>query len=301
MPTRISIEWLSGCSGCELAMLDLNRRLPPLLKNADLEIVRLPVLLDVHDYPEADVGIITGAVRGQADEDAVRAMWESCQGNILAYGTCAVFGGPHGASLLHTKEDLLADSFTHNPTTPYGFEPDLAKKMLDPLRPVDQVIPVAMTLQGCPPHLAFTIDLLRHLGLGHPMHTGQTTICHRCQRHMMPVKNQPKLQSLVELDKPSRDTCFLCQGVICMGSVTADNCYAACTKVGVPCFGCGGPSPDVILEPPRDVRFRVADLMHDLTEIPVHEITEYMKRRVKMYYAYSMASPVINVKPDSLF
>ena len=57
----VSFEWLSGCSGCELTIVDLHERLLTVLE--EIDIVRLPILMDVKDYPKAALGIVTGALR----------------------------------------------------------------------------------------------------------------------------------------------------------------------------------------------------------------------------------------------
>ena len=51
----VSFEWLSGCSGCELSIVDLHDRLLKVLE--EIQIVRLPILMDVKDYPKAPVMI----------------------------------------------------------------------------------------------------------------------------------------------------------------------------------------------------------------------------------------------------
>ena len=43
----VSFEWLSGCSGCELGIVDLHEKLLKVLEA--VEIVRLPILVDVKE------------------------------------------------------------------------------------------------------------------------------------------------------------------------------------------------------------------------------------------------------------
>ena len=59
MKARVSTDWLSGCSGCHVAVVDLHEKLLGLIEEVDF--VRIPVLMDEKDYPKADVGIVEGA------------------------------------------------------------------------------------------------------------------------------------------------------------------------------------------------------------------------------------------------
>ncbi len=81
---RVSFEWLSGCSGCELSVVDMHEKLITVLQ--EIELVRLPILVDVKDYVEADVGIISGSVRTEHDVHSAKAMREACT-TIIALGT----------------------------------------------------------------------------------------------------------------------------------------------------------------------------------------------------------------------
>ena len=76
MKATVSTEWLSGCSGCHVAMVDLHEKLLGLVEEVDF--VRVPVLMDEKGYPEATVGIVEGAVRSEHDLEALRRMRESC-------------------------------------------------------------------------------------------------------------------------------------------------------------------------------------------------------------------------------
>ena len=110
----ISFEWLSGCSGCGLSVVDLHEKLLKVLEVAD--IVRLPILVDTKDYPNATLGIVTGALRTENVVHCAREMRKGCD-RSLAFGTCAVFGGPQGSGYAHSAHELEQRAFLDNPTT----------------------------------------------------------------------------------------------------------------------------------------------------------------------------------------
>ncbi len=292
---RLSVEWLSSCSGCELGILDMHEKLLTVLENADL--VRMPILMDTKAYVNADIGIITGSIRTEHDLKAAEQMRRACK-MIIALGTCAVYGGPQGAAYAHTTEELTACAFLENPTTKTSFVPSNVPKLLDGLHPIDSHIKVDLYMPGCPPHAAFIFDGLVSLIKSRRTKIGRHSVCIRCKRVM-------KKTGLTEL-RPMGDgrydpqLCFLSQGVLCFGSVTMDRCLAPCTASGVPCFSCGGPTEDIILEPQKDVRSQVALRMSHLTAIEYSDIVHAIESQAKTHFAYAMASSVFRQKPTFL-
>ena len=99
MKTTVSTECLSGCSGCHMALVDLHEKLLQLMDT--VEFVRIPVLMDEKEYPPAKIGIVEGAIRSAHDRKAVIALRESVK-TLVAFGTCAVYGGPSGIGLFQS-------------------------------------------------------------------------------------------------------------------------------------------------------------------------------------------------------
>jgi F420-non-reducing hydrogenase small subunit len=292
---RVSIEWLSGCSGCELGIVDLHDRLLKVLAAADL--VRCPILVDTKAYVKADVGLITGSIRTEHDVHAAHKMREACK-VIIAFGTCPVYGGPQSAGYAHTTRELLEGAFVKNPTTHTQNVPDQVPRLLDGNRPLDTEIPVDIYIPGCPPHAAYIFEgLTALLGARQPK-IGRHNVCFNCNRKMVKT-SVDKLRRAFD-GRFEADTCFLSQGCLCFGSATLDRCLAPCPQVGVPCFSCGGPSEAIILEPRKDVRSEVAQRMAHLTKIPEADIVREIERQAKTHYAYAMASPVFRQKPTFL-
>jgi len=292
---RVSIEWLSGCSGCELGIVDLHEKLLEVLD--EIELVRIPILMDTKEYVKADVGLITGSLRTEHDIHAARAMREACDA-IIAFGTCPVYGGPHSSAYAHSTQELLDGAFVHNPTTRTSQAPDDVPKLLEGNRPIDSEIEVDLYIPGCPPHAAYIFEGLMALLRGREPTFGHHNVCFNCERTMSKTDVSAIRRAYDGTFDP--DLCFLSQGCLCFGSVTLDRCMAPCMKVGVPCFSCGGPSQPIILEPQKDVRTEVAARMAHLTTIPEETIITEIERQAKTHFAYAMASPVFRQKPTFL-
>ena len=292
---RLSIEWLSGCSGCELGIVDLHEKLLDVLQ--EVQLVRVPILMDTKDYVPAEVGIITGSIRTDHDVEAAHKMREACD-KIIAFGTCPVYGGPHSSAYAHTTDELLDGAFRRNASTETDTTPQDVPQLLDGNRPLDSEIEVDLYIPGCPPHAAFIFEGLLSLLRGRESKIARHNVCFNCPRTMTRT-DVATLRRAYDGDFDP-DVCFLSQGCLCFGSVTLDRCLSPCMRVGVPCFSCGGPSEAIILEPQKDVRSEVALRMSHLTAIPPEEIVGEIERQAKTHFAYAMASPVFRQKPTFL-
>ncbi len=292
---RVSVEWLSGCSGCELGIVDLHEKLLDVLE--EIELVRIPILMDTKEYVSADIGIVTGSIRTDHDVHAAHAMRLACKA-IVAFGTCPVYGGPHSSAYPHTTQELLDGSFVTNPTTTTHFVPDKVPQLLPGNRPLDSEIQVDLYIPGCPPHAAFIFEGLLSVLRGRPPKIERRNVCFNCTRAMVTTD----VSSLRRAHEGAYDPklCFLSQGCLCFGSVTLDRCMAPCMQAGVPCFSCCGPSEAIILEPQKDVRSEIAHRMAHLTKIPQATIVAEIERQAKTHFAYAMASPVFQQKPTFL-
>jgi F420-non-reducing hydrogenase small subunit len=293
MKARVSTEWLSGCSGCHVAMVDLHEKLLNLVE--DVAFVRLPVLMDEKGYPKADVGIVEGAVRSEHDREALEKMRASCK-VLVAFGSCAVYGGPSGIGWLYDKEEVLTRVYGEGPTNVPGQRPDSgAPHLEESVVPIDEVVKVDAYLPGCPPHPAYIANTVKRLLAGEAPKMSDGPVCGDCTRKMRKRTDVKLQKGAVTAEDP--ELCFLSQGVICLGSVTLNRCLAPCPQVGVACTGCNGPALDVIAEPHHDLRGMVAKRMSLLTGLAEEEIRTYMEQDAKTFYAYAMASPVMYKKP----
>ncbi len=293
---RLNTDWLCDCGGCHVAIVDLHEKILKVLE--DIEIQKCPVLTDVKDYPEADIGILTGSIRTEHDRHAAEEMRKKCK-TIIAFGTCAVYGGLHGAGLAHSKEEIMDYVYKSTPTTKTDFVPSTDITDLEHVvTPIDEVIDVDLYLPGCPPHAHFIFESLSSLIEGREAKAGQETVCAGCRRVMKKTEVTNILESQDGI--PDDDVCFLSQGYICLGSVTLDRCLAPCPNHGVMCTGCAGPTMQILSEPNHDIRTEVSERMSRLTNIEENTIINHMEKSAKTHYAYAMATKMIGNKPTFL-
>jgi F420-non-reducing hydrogenase small subunit len=292
MKAKVSTEWLSGCSGCHVAVVDLHEKLLNLVDN--IEFVRIPVLMDERGYPKADIGLVEGAVRSEHDREALLKMRASVD-KLVAFGTCASYGGVSGLGWLYRDDAILEKVYGGLPTTTETARPQGVPVLEKSVIPIDEVVEVDVHLPGCPPHPYYIAQAIKVLlgEKGAIMPAG--TVCSQCKRTM--EKRQGVTLKKGAVSAPEKDVCFLSQGVICLGSVTLERCRAQCTNKGVACAGCTGPSVAVVSEPHLDIRNMVARRMSLVTGIDATEIQDYIAREARTFYSYALSSPIIYKKP----
>lgn len=289
----INTEWLSDCSGCHIAIVDLHEKILNVLQA--VKIQRCPVLTDIKDYPHATVGLVSGAIRNEHDRHAAIEMRKACD-IVIAWGSCAVFGGPAGAGNIHTPAEIGKAVYLENKTTIAAPVPNLEVSTLESVvSPLDSVIDVDLYLPGCPPHPAFVFESLTALVEGRQPEVNKRSVCAKCKRAMEKTEVseiQPNFGGM-----PNAEQCFLSQGYTCMGSVTIDRCLAPCPTNGVPCTGCAGATMQILTEPNRDIRTEIAERMSRLTKIDKNTIITSLEHASKSHYSYTMATSMIGKKP----
>lgn len=295
-PVTINTEWLSDCSGCHIAIVDLHEKILSVLES--VKIQRCPVLTDVKDYPPAKIGLVSGAIRNEHDRHAAIEMRKSCD-LIIAWGSCAVFGGPAGAGNVHTREEIADAVYLQNKTTSTSTLPNCEISPLEvSVTPIDKVIDVDLYLAGCPPHPTYIFDALVSLLEGKQPKATKESVCAKCKRQMK--KSDVAAIKQHTDGMPDPEICFLSQGYICMGSATIDRCLSPCPTNGVPCIGCAGATMQILSEPNRDIRTEIAERMARLTRIPKEDIVKEIEKSSKSHYSYTMASSMISEKPTFL-
>ncbi|MCD1295941.1 F420-nonreducing hydrogenase [Methanocella sp. CWC-04] len=292
---KLATEPLASCAGCHMSILDLHEDILELLDK--VELVYSPILMDVKEPPEEiDVAIIGGAIRNKENMERVKKLRQRAK-IVIAYGTCACFGGISGLSIIHSRNEILEGVFT---------DPALAKKeipkedvpdLLYRGYAVGDIIKVDYYITGCPPKEVFLRKILLPLLDGNVPELSKKSVCSECKRTMGQVKDW-KVKRRNE-GIPEEGKCLLGQGYLCLGSVTFGRCGAVCTEHGIPCHGCGGPSLDVLREPCRDLYNILVMRIQHLTELPQKEIEKEIYDVPHTIYPFVMGSKIMENKSVS--
>jgi NAD-reducing hydrogenase small subunit len=149
---QVATDWLDICSGCHMAILDIDERIVELLKHID--ITSSPIT-DLKHPPEegVDVGILSGAVSNTHQLEVAKEMREKAK-IVIALGDCAVFGGICTMRNFFDKEEVLRRGYVETESTDaqgaIPRSPELAK-LFDRVMALDEAIKVDVHLPGCPP------------------------------------------------------------------------------------------------------------------------------------------------------
>jgi F420-non-reducing hydrogenase small subunit len=296
MVLKLATEPLASCAGCHMSLLDIHEDMLELLKK--VEIVYSPILMDVKEPPEGiDIAIVGGAVRNKENMEKLKKLRQRAK-TVIAFGTCACYGGISGMSIIHSRDEIMNSVYTDSPTTTTKTLPSQdVPELLYRGYAVGDVIKVDYYITGCPPKEVFLRKILLPLIDGHMPHLSKKSVCAECDREMGQVKNW-KVKRRNE-GMPEEKTCLLGQGYICLGSVTFGRCGALCTHHGIPCHGCGGPSLDVLREPSRDIYNTLVTRIQHLTELPQQEIEKELYDITHTIYPFVMGSKIMENKSVS--
>ena len=294
---KIALEWLAGCAGCEISILDLHEGIMELLKEAD--IVYAPVLMDVKEVPDdIDIAIVSGSVRNKENKERLEELRRKSK-TLIAYGTCACYGGITGMADLYRPEDVTARIYSDNPSTEAADVPsEVVPELLPIVHPAGDFTEIDYFLPGCPPKELLVWDILMPLIKGETPDVPKKSVCADCSRWMDHVEFD-RLNRRIEGD-PDPQKCFLSQGYVCLGSVTLGRCGALCTAAGIPCHGCGGPSLDVLREPSHDVYNGVIKRISHLSKMPEKDVEKQIRDIGHVIYGFVIGSTIMEDKQVSL-
>jgi NAD-reducing hydrogenase small subunit len=161
----VASDWLAGCAGCHMSLLDMDERLVALLEHVSLLATPITDL----KHPPAEgvtVGILEGCVNNSATERVARQMRARCK-VLVALGDCAVFGGVPTLRNGVCLRAALRRAYVETESTAEGHvpaDPELAT--MQEARALDQVVKVDVHVPGCPPSADTIFYALSELAAG---------------------------------------------------------------------------------------------------------------------------------------
>lgn len=163
---KISSDWLAGCAGCHMSLLDIDERIIKVVEIAELRATPITDLKQP-DASGVDVGILEGGVNNTANEEVAHRMRSRCK-TLVALGDCAVFGGVPAMRNFFTIEEALRRAYVETESTDgegkIPDDPELA--VPTKVRALSEVVPVDVFVPGCPPDADTIFYVISELAQG---------------------------------------------------------------------------------------------------------------------------------------
>ncbi|NTV36438.1 MAG: NADP oxidoreductase [Anaerolineaceae bacterium] len=163
---KISSDWLCGCAGCHMSLLDIDERIVAVAELAD---IRATPITDLKEPDESgvDVGILEGGINNSTNEEVAIKMRSRCK-VLVALGDCAVFGGVPAMRNFFTLEETLRRAYVETESTDSSGkipdDPELAR--MQKVQAIQEVVKVDYFVPGCPPDADVIFHVLAELAQG---------------------------------------------------------------------------------------------------------------------------------------
>ena len=257
---------LSGCSGCEVSLLNAEDWI------GQRQLRYMPLVLTSDDLPPVHTLLVSGAVYTEDDLYRLRKAAKRAE-QIIAVGTCAISGG---VANLGTREQAHRALFDDQ-------ERRHLPRLLPRLRPVDAVVPVTRYLPGCPP----TPELFMAALFEPDDFKPAKTVCIECGRKK--TRDRPSELLCSQCGEVDPDICLINQGYLCVGSSTRGGCRAPCTRAGHPCVGCRGPSNGFISRSSEQWFAAIERVFAKMTDIPPEQIAKALRSPELALFVFQFA------------
>ncbi|AEA47849.1 NADH-quinone oxidoreductase subunit B family protein [Archaeoglobus veneficus] len=260
---KLILNWAASCGGCDVSILDIGSEILKALEGVD--ILYWPVAMDAKredleaiEDGSVDVGIINGAIRTSEQEEEAKIVRKKCK-YVVAYGSCACFGGIPGLANLFPKEKVLKRAYVEAESNEEGEtipSPEIKlddftltlPEFYESVKPLDAVIDVDLFVPGCPPSIGTIkelLDVLKLIAEGKQLErrilASDKALCYDCPRNA--TKSGKRIERLYRPHEvvANDEKCLLEQGILCLGFATRGGCGARCINANMPCRGCYGP------------------------------------------------------------
>jgi F420-non-reducing hydrogenase small subunit len=305
---KIAFYWAASCGGCEVAVLDVNEKILDVVAAAD--IVFWPVAMDikykdVEAMPDKsiDACFFNGAIRTSENEKMAKLLRKKSK-ILVAFGSCANDGCVKSLANLWDRDAVFERAYLETQSTenPEKVTPKTCVKVkegelelpefYDTVKTLPQTVDVDYTISGCPPPIPAILGMFTAFITGNLPPKGSSflpdkSVCDECPREKKHTQIT-EIKRIYEIEDDGK-TCFLDQGVICMGPATRAGCGSQCPNVNIPCTGCGGPGPRVDDQGAAAIS-AIASLAAD------SEVVKQIVDPVGTFYKYSLANSILRRK-----
>jgi F420-non-reducing hydrogenase small subunit len=312
---KVGFYWCASCGGCEEAVIDLAETILDVVELVD--IVFWPCAMDFKRSDlealadgELAACFINGAIRSSEQ----REMAELCRRKaslLVAFGSCSHLGGIPGLANLYSREELLQDNYGDGV---FGIvNPDEVRPQARTERPegtvelptldervksLDQVVDVDYYLPGCAPPVNLIVAAVTAIVKGELPPKGSVlapdvALCRECPR----LDSKPEEPFLRDFKRPHEilidpDTCFLAQGLLCMGLATRSGCDHACIRGNMPCTGCLGPVSQ-LRDQGGGALSAIASLVDSNEADQISHIMDHVPDPVGTFYRYGLPASLM--------
>ena len=305
---KIAFYWAASCGGCEVAVLDVNEKILDVVAAAD--IVFWPVAMDikykdVEAMPDKsiDACFFNGAIRTEENEKIAKLLRQKSK-ILVAFGSCANDGCVKSLANLWDRDTVFERAYLETQSTknPEKVTPKTRVKVkegelelpefYDTVKTLPQTVDVDYTISGCPPPIPAILNMFTAFITGNLPPKGSSflpdkSVCDECPREKKHTQIT-EIKRIYEIEDDG-ETCFLDQGVICMGPATRAGCGSQCPNVNIPCTGCGGPGPRVDDQGAAAIS-AIASLAAN------SEVVKQIVDPIGTFYKYSLANSILRRK-----
>jgi F420-non-reducing hydrogenase small subunit len=320
---KLAVYWGAACGGCCVSVLDVHEKLFDIVAAADL--VFWPIALDtkyqdVQNMPDGfiDVCLFNGAIRNSENELMAVLMRQKSK-ILVAYGSCAHMGGIPGLANFSDRDAIFDRVYKESESTenPDGVTPqpkyEVKEGVLDipafynDVQTLRNVVCVDYYIPGCPPQSERLLEVFQVIASGAELPSKESVVgalekgqCDECKRKKTDNKKVKQFFRPWEIEDDG-ETCFLEQGVICMGPATRGGCGVRCIEGNAPCRGCYGPPPDVT-DPGAKMMSAIATMIDSNDDKEINKILDSIDDIAGTFYRFSLPSSILRRKlmPDAV-
>lgn len=314
---KLAVYWGAACGGCCVSVLDVHEKLLDIIQVVDL--VFWPIALDikykdVESMPDGniDLTLYNGAVRNSENEHLAKLLRQKSK-ILVAYGSCSHMGGIPGLANFSTREELFKRIYdtTESTENPDNIRPQPEYKVAEgvlklpefynDVRTLDQVVDVDYYLPGCPPQTERLVEVLMAIVTGAELPPKGSVVgaldktqCDECPREKSDNKLVKRFYRPFEIEDDGK-TCFLEQGVICLGPATRGGCGVRCIEGNAPCRGCYGPPPDVP-DPGAKMMSAIATMIDENEPEAIEKVIDTIDDPAGTFYRFSLPGSILRRK-----